>query len=145
MGAADFLTADSSKDFKYFIEGFDGIVIIKRVRYSMLDWSCVKQWIQDNKDGIERVVIDGALGEDCSGLFEGCHKLREVLCTTNVSTRYVTNMERMFAGCINIRKINTEDWVLDNVTNSKDIFKDCDLANNKYLLPLLKSLDLVEL
>ena len=145
MGAAHFLMTEANNEFRYLIEGFDGIVIIKRVKYSMLGWDYVKQWIQDNKDKIERVVIDGALGADCSGLFEGCCKLREVLCTTNISTRYVTDMERMFAGCINIAKINSEDWVLDNVTNSKDIFKDCDLSNNEYLLPLLKSLDLVEL
>ena len=127
-------------EFSYEIARLGDIVLIRRVKYSMFDWDYVKKYIQQYKDDIYRVILDGALGDDCSGLFEGCHKLREVMSTCTVCTSYVTNMERMFAGCINLKKVNIEDWDLLKVNNTKDILKDCDVLNNYYLMHLLQSL-----
>ena len=140
LNAATTASEDSSIELRYRIVELDGTVIIKRVEQSVLSWKHVKEWIQTNKSKIVRVILDGTLGEDCSSLFDGCYRLKEVLSTGEVSTSYVQNMERMFAGCVSLRKVNTEDWDLDAVVTTKDIFKDCDVVNNKYLHPLLKQI-----
>ncbi len=67
-----------------------------------------------------------------SGMFKGCSSLK-TLDLRLVKTENATDMTSMFEGCSNLEVIFVNNnWVIDYVTSSADMFKDCDKLIGDY-------------
>ena len=75
-------------------------------------------------EGLEYLNMNGVT--DLSYLFADCTALT-TLDLTRLDTRNITNMKGMFSGCTSLKTIYvSEKWNTDKVTNSAQMFEDCN-------------------
>ena len=63
---------------------------------------------------------------DMSGMFNGCHKLKEIKGINKFKTDKVTNMYAMFAKCCELEYLDLSSFNTENVTDMSFMFAECD-------------------
>ena len=70
-----------------------------------------------------------------SGMFKGVNKMKEIAFYPYINTSLITNMSRMFEGCVSLISININSFNTQNVVDISEMFYDCinltsiDLSN----------------
>lgn len=88
-----------------------------------------KRWGGHSSE-IVTVVFDESFA-NCNTLtstafwFDGCKNLTNITGITNLLTSKVTKMDRMFAGCYSLEKLNVSGFKTGNVTDMNDMFEGC--------------------
>ena len=60
-----------------------------------------------------------------TGMFDNCHKLKEIIGLEDLNVSNVKDMKRMFSYCEKLQQIDISKWNINNITNVDRMFMFC--------------------